>query len=186
MLCGQIRYKDDAKRVKGYAAIGYKIKGDMESPSTGNIIFDVTNFLPIFTADLRSAKREVVIVSPFLARSRMVEMLRMFGEVISSGVKVTVVTRSAFDYAEKDRARVALLIQMLKSSGIAVVERSKVHQKFAVVDGYVVWYGSINLLSYGNAKESIMRLENKVIAGELLGGALLDVFILHSLKITIL
>ncbi|GBU23850.1 hypothetical protein R83H12_00469 [Fibrobacteria bacterium R8-3-H12] len=57
---------------------------------------------------------------------------------------------------------------MLKTHGIAVVERSKIHQKFAVMDGYVVWYGSINLLSYGSAEESIMRLESRGIAGELL------------------
>ena len=31
-----------------------------------------------------------------------------------------------------------------------------------------LWYGSINLLSYGSAQESIMRLESPNIAQELL------------------
>jgi hypothetical protein len=37
-----------------------------------------------------------------------------------------------------------------------------------VIDQNIVWYGSINLLSYGSAEESIMRFENMEIAGELL------------------
>jgi len=32
----------------------------------------------------------------------------------------------------------------------------------------VVWYGSINLLSYGKSEESMMRFENGEIAEELL------------------
>jgi len=42
------------------------------------------------------------------------------------------------------------------------------HQKFAVIDQSVVWYGNINLLGYGTAEESIMRLEQWEIAEELL------------------
>jgi hypothetical protein len=42
-------------------------------------------------------------------------------------------------------------------------------QKFAIIDQRVIWYGSINLLSYGKSEESIMRLENVNIAAELLG-----------------
>jgi len=39
---------------------------------------------------------------------------------------------------------------------------------YAAIDQRIAWYGSINLLSYGEAEESIMRLESQVIAGELL------------------
>ena len=39
---------------------------------------------------------------------------------------------------------------------------------FAVVDQKVLWYGSINLLSYGSAQESMMRIESTNIAHELM------------------
>jgi len=42
------------------------------------------------------------------------------------------------------------------------------HQKSAVIDQKIVWYGSINLLSHGSAQESLMRLESPNIAQELL------------------
>jgi len=59
-------------------------------------------------------------------------------------------------------------LDMLQHAGVNVVFRSNIHQKFAIIDHKVVWYGSINLLSFGSAEESIMRLESPNIAGELL------------------
>jgi phosphatidylserine/phosphatidylglycerophosphate/cardiolipin synthase-like enzyme len=49
-----------------------------------------------------------------------------------------------------------------------VAFKSNIHQKFAIMDQKVVWYGSINLLSYGSAQESIMRIESSNIANELM------------------
>lgn len=46
--------------------------------------------------------------------------------------------------------------------------KERIHQKFAIVDRRIVWYGSINLLSYGRSEESMMRFENREIAEELL------------------
>jgi len=57
---------------------------------------------------------------------------------------------------------------MLESTGIKVVFKPNIHQKFAVMDQKIVWYGSINLFSYGTAEESIMRLVSYNIAYELI------------------
>jgi phosphatidylserine/phosphatidylglycerophosphate/cardiolipin synthase-like enzyme len=59
-------------------------------------------------------------------------------------------------------------LDLLTDSGVSVVFKSNIHQKFAVMDQKVVWYGSINLLSYGSAQESIMRIESSNIANELM------------------
>ena len=37
-----------------------------------------------------------------------------------------------------------------------------------IIDKKLIWYGSINFLSFGNSEESIMRLESADIAGELM------------------
>jgi phosphatidylserine/phosphatidylglycerophosphate/cardiolipin synthase-like enzyme len=74
--------------------------------------------------------------------------------------------------------RIAQIIALLREHRIAVTERPKIHQKFAVVDGRTAWYGSINLLSFGNAEESVMRLESKGISGELL--SLIQATALHA------
>ena len=46
--------------------------------------------------------------------------------------------------------------------------KSDFHQKFTVIDQSVVWYGSVNFLSFGTQEESIMRFENTDIAGQLM------------------
>ena len=57
---------------------------------------------------------------------------------------------------------------VLKETGINLICKSNIHQKFAILDRRVVWYGSINLFSFGRSEESMMRLDNLVIADELL------------------
>ena len=56
----------------------------------------------------------------------------------------------------------------VKRAGINVLFKSNIHPQIAVIDQKIVWYGSINLLSYGNAEESIMRLESCNIANKLI------------------
>jgi hypothetical protein len=59
-------------------------------------------------------------------------------------------------------------LNLLTKSGVIMVFKSNIHQKFALMDQRLVWYGSINLLSYGSAQESIMRIESYNIANELM------------------
>ncbi|KJR48953.1 hypothetical protein UF75_0663 [Desulfosporosinus sp. I2] len=55
----------------------------------------------------------------------------------------------------------------MQVAGVSLVFKSNIHQKYAVIDQRIVWYGSINLLSFGSAEESIMRLDSPNIANEL-------------------
>ena len=157
-----------AKRVKGYASMGYKTKGDAGLPETGNTIFDGVNFLPVFTTDVLSARHTIVVVSPFLTRTRIAQMGPLLGKAMAAGAKITVVTRPVGEYTSENQARIVLAIELLRKNRLTVVERPRIHQKFAVLDGRVTWYGSINLLSFGTAEESVMRLESTKIAGDLL------------------
>ena len=154
------------KRLKGYAGIGYKAKGDVKPLDEMNVIFDSGNFLTVFSNDIISANNELIIVSPFLTKRRINMMLKYLD---SARVKVTIVTRPIEDYSEKDSANIAFCIEVLEMHNISVITKSKIHQKFAIIDNKIVWYGSINLLSYGFSEESIMRIESGNIANELLG-----------------
>ena len=83
-------------------------------------------------------------------------------------VSVVVVTRPINTYRDKDRAALEETLASLRDAGVRIVFKPNIHQKFAVIDQIIVWYGSINLLSYGSAQESIMRLESSNIAQELM------------------
>jgi superfamily II DNA or RNA helicase len=154
------------KRLKGYAAIGYKAKGVSRTIEDIHAIFDSTAFFAVYAADITAAKNEVLIASPFLSKRRVLSALAY---LTVTGARVTVVTRPVEDYPEKDRAKVADCLGILTSHAFHVKTKDRLHQKFAVIDQRVVWYGGINLLSYGAAEESIMRIENLDIAAELAG-----------------
>ena len=157
-----------SKRLSGYASIGYKAKGESFAAESVDIIFDNSNFLPVYSNDIVNASREILIVSPFVTKKRTFQMAQNLKVAFANNVKVTVVTRPAEEYKGKDLTTWQEAIDNLKSSGVTLVLKSNIHQKFAIIDQKIVWYGSINLLSFGSAKESMMRLKSPDIAFELL------------------
>ena len=156
------------KRLKGYAAIGYKIKFDGMPQTNPDLIYDGKSFYPVFSEDVRNAKSEILIVSPFMRKSRITQILRLLSEAMLNNAKVVVVTRPTEDFPEKDQKSVIENTQKLESYGVEVRYKTGFHQKFTVIDGQIVWYGSVNFLSFGTAEESIMRFTSHDIAGQLM------------------
>jgi len=155
------------RRLNGYAAIGYKAKSGIVDKDSIDSIFDSRNFLSVYTNDILTAQREILIVSPFVTKRRTMLMVPHLEVALRNGVRVIVVTKAVMEYGDKDQAVLQGTIDVLKDAGVKVVFRPHIHQKFALIDQKIVWYGSINLLSFGSAEESIMRLESPVIANEL-------------------
>ena len=87
---------------------------------------------------------------------------------IGNNIRVIVVTRPKENYKPKDHAFLQRALDLLTNAGVSVLFKSNIHQKFAIMDQKIVWYGSINLLSYGSAQESIMRIESSNISNELM------------------
>ena len=154
------------RRLKGYAAIGYKAKGAAQPVEDTHSIFDNNDFYPVYSADVMAARSEVVIVSPFLTRRRVLSALNY---LTAARALITIVTKPPDNYAEKDRGKIIECFELLTQHNITVNTKNRIHQKFAVIDQRLVWYGSINLLSYGASEESIMRIESLDIASELAG-----------------
>lgn len=105
-----------------------------------------------------NAQQEVFIVSPFVSKRRVDYMTQYFEQAISKNVKIIVTTRPVEEYREKDKFVLKCILDTLENMGVQLLLKSNIYQKFAVIDQRIVWYGSINLLSFGNAEESIMRL----------------------------
>ena len=54
------------------------------------------------------------------------------------------------------------MLSYLAQIGIKVTQKPSMHQKVIVIDGRVVWFGSLNPLSHRNTQELMFRLENEV------------------------
>ncbi len=156
------------KRLSGYASIGYKSKGESFATESMDIIFDKNNFLPVYSNDILNAVREILIVSPFVTRKRTLQMAQNLKVAIANNVSVIVMTRPSEEYKGKDISTWQDTIDVLRNAGVNIVLKLNIHQKFAVIDQKIVWYGSINLLSFGSAEESMMRLLSPNIAYELI------------------
>ena len=65
------------KRLKAYGAIGYRVKADAETPLTKDLIYDGESFYPVFCQDLRDAEREILIVSPFMSKTRLQKLVQV-------------------------------------------------------------------------------------------------------------
>ncbi|MDY6905485.1 MAG: DEAD/DEAH box helicase family protein [Thermodesulfobacteriota bacterium] len=156
------------KRLNGYASMGYRAKGEASMDASLDIIFNKNNFLPVFNQDIVAAKKEIIIVSPFIRIKRTRQMLQHLKISTDRNIRVIVVTRPKEDFKSKDHAALQRVLDLLTDNGVKIVCMSNIHQKFAIMDQQIVWYGSINLLSYGIAQESIMRIESSNIAHELM------------------
>jgi hypothetical protein len=156
------------RRLNGYASMGYKAKGEEVMDAPLDIIFNKDNFISVFNQDIVAAKKEILIVSPFARKRRTHQMIQHLKTAIGEHILITVVTRPKEDFPKKDHPVLQKALDLLTRSGVNIIYKSNIHQKFAIMDQKIVWYGSINLLSYGRAQESIMRIEGSNIANELI------------------
>ncbi len=156
------------KRLKAYASIGYKTKEGNIPDASIDIIFDQNSFFPVYLGDIKNALKQVLIVSPFVTQKRVMQMMQQFNTILQHQVKITVMTRPVEDFNENKKTTLKKTFALLEDAGVQVMFRSNIHQKFAVIDQKITWYGSVNLLSFGYSEESIMRLTSSSIAYELI------------------
>jgi superfamily II DNA or RNA helicase len=155
------------KRLKGYAAIGYSLKNSGNLKESSHTIFDNVNFDQVFLKDLANAKSDIVIVSPVISNRRIMQLSHLFANATNTGVKVCVVALPESE-TKTNKNTFKRNVDLLKSLGVDFMAVKGVHQRFAVIDNRIVWYGNMNLMSYGRSNANMMRLTSPEIASELL------------------
>lgn len=156
------------KRLRGYASIGYSVLTEQDAGLGGDVIYDQVTFQSRFLQDVAQARESVLIFSPFAAPRRVQWLATALEQCAQKRIPVTVVMRSAESLPERSRKSAQIAVERLKSQSCSLIFRSDIHQKYAIIDDRIVWYGSINLLSFGSSQESMMRLVSGSIAHELM------------------
>lgn len=152
------------RRLTGYSAIGYSIRGDAAGADEGNRIFNQEDYLPIFAEDVRQAKRSVLIVSPYLQLGQV----KRFLSWLPQGIKVQVITGDESCFKPETEQKVKTTITLLEERGVQVQRASKQYQRCAVLDKQLLWYGGINFLGFERGSNGSMRLYSSELAEELL------------------
>lgn len=157
------------KRLKAYRQIGYEIcTGLQGEKQNANAIFDIDTYATVFWKDLEQAEKEIVISSPRLNTLKVSRLISTLKPMQENGLKITVVTWHP-DYYLYGKSDVRMeLMDRLRNAGFNMQLVQQTCEHFAVIDGEIVWYGSVNLLSKEDADDNIMRVESCEIASELL------------------
>jgi superfamily II DNA or RNA helicase len=157
------------RRLRTYKKIGFEVCSEvMDKQEVSNSIFDSQGYWEVFVKDVLSAAKSIVISSPFLS-SRKVEWLADLSEFLQKrGITITVFSLNPEEYPEDGREHHGELLERLTSAGICVKTQNHCHERYAVIDQSLVWYGSVNLLSRGHEDDSMMRIVSPEIAAELL------------------
>ena len=156
------------KRLKGYAAIGYKTINtaqptlfdhinDILSSVVENQIFNGSTFYRPYTSDLTKAKRSIVISSPKLYRTEQNPLVTLLKELAQQGIEILITT------ATENEQTV-----FIQSKGLSVKVKPKLSLYTTIIDKEVVWYGSINTLGYASKDDNMIKVTDIHLANELI------------------
>ena len=156
------------KRLKGYAAIGYKTINtaqptlfdhinDITSSIADNQIFNGSTFYRPYTSDLTKAKRSIVISSPKLYRTEQNPLVTLLKELAQQGIEILITT-----VAENEQTA------FIQSKGLSVKVKPKLSLYTTIIDKEVVWYGSINTLGYASKDDNMIKVTDIYLANELI------------------
>lgn len=152
------------KRLSGYAAIGYTVRGSKTAPAGDNRIFTQEDYWPVFAQDIRNCQKEIQIVTPYLHTAQV----KRFLGLIPEDVKVTVNTANENCFKPDTWLKIQSAIDLLQQNNIHVICSPKVYHRYAVIDRQLVWYGGINYLGFEKAAQGAMRLSSTELAKELI------------------
>ena len=89
------------------------------SPS-GTQMYDEQSFYRAFQKDLYSARKSVIIESPFITLRRIEELLPVITKLRRKGVSVTVNTRNPIEHDEEYEMQALVAIEQLQGLGVKV------------------------------------------------------------------
>ena len=155
----------------------YLFKRPDLTPLLSSRLYNEESFYPAFLNDLSKCSREVVIESPFITRKRMTALYSSFRRLTKRGVRVVVNTRDPQDHDLRMSAEACNAITELQEMGVQVLYTNNHHRKLAILDGMILYEGSLNILSQNSSCEVMRRIESDVLSGEMLSFVKLSKFL---------
>lgn len=125
-------------------------------------------FYRAFSKDIKRANNFVVMKSPYITNRRASEFVDLLKKA-RSGLRVEVYTRNPYHHDGILIDEALRGIQVLKNAGVKVVTCDDMrHRKIAVIDGRILWEGSLNMLSQNGSREIMRRTNSEVWASQML------------------
>lgn len=139
------------------------------SPLLSSEIVDERGFYGKFSNDIRLANNRIIIESPYITSRRAREISPLLRRAVCRGVKVTIYTRNPYHHDGTLVSESLKGIGILREAGAIVISCNDMrHRKLAMIDGYILWEGSLNMLSQNGSKEVMRRIVSMELCQQML------------------
>lgn len=130
-------------------------------------LYDQSTFYNRFYKDLRSARRRVVIESPFITQRRSIPLLSTMSKLKKRGVEVVVNTKPIEEHDSEYQEQAIAIVEMIQDLGVRVLYTNGHHRKIAIIDD-ILYEGSLNILSQNDSCELMRRINDASSVREML------------------
>lgn len=121
-----------------------------------------------FIRDIKHCTHEVIIESPYLTEKRVLLLLPTLSKLTRRGVRVTVTTRHPREHDTTLRLQAYKAIPRLHAAGVDLrLVTGHHHRKLAILDGIILWEGSLNILSQNSSAEVMRRIESRSLSRQM-------------------
>ena len=126
-------------------------------------------FYQTFLRDLRKARRNVVIESPYLTENRVNYLMPSLRRLRKRKVNVRVNTRHPRFHSSLMKTQAEKAMRILVDSRIKVYTYDdQRHWKLAAIDKTILWEGSLNILSHSRSREIMRRTNSPYLCRQML------------------
>ena len=132
-------------------------------------LFSEKDFSLACKEDMKRAQKRIDIFSGFITSQRISTYESIIREKANGGVAIRCITRPPRKNGSMTKEESIKALNALEAWGCVVDTRDSIHEKAVVIDGEIVWFGSLNPLSHTTKTNEMMaRIEDAEIASQVL------------------
>lgn len=156
------------KRLKTYGNLGYEVcsPADEDEGAKGGSFVGKGDWLGRFEADIRKAKRSILVRAPYASEIAVKKLLPALRDACERGLKVTCAVRKR-TASERLGSRDIAAAALLEEAGVEATWFEDGPTRLAIIDDALIWYGSLALLAFPESDDCSLRLHDAELAAEL-------------------
>lgn len=107
--------------------------------------------------DIRNARKSICIASPYVAKTRLSNVIDLLLEQKNKGIHLEIFTKPLNEEKSQWHREG---VQLMLSRGIEPNYRSGMHEKTVIIDDKIMYDGNLNFLSHRDTTENMYRITN--------------------------
>lgn len=150
------------KRLSAYRKLDYKLKLSEKNNEVVDVIFNKENYFDKLLHDINSAQKYIIISSPLLQKHTINKYKDILIDKFKSGVKTIIYSKNI-----EIESKLKSTFNELLLNGVEINFVEGYLFNFVIIDGEIVWYGDISILSFTKYEGSLIRIVDRIVSQEI-------------------